>query len=442
MVNADSRKSFIKTHLTSVDGNQPSKTMPKHVKMASSPFLFYRGSAPLFYHDIKNNLLSLPCEYQAVPRTTVIGDCHTSNFGFLTEEGSHGDKVIFSPNDFDDACVGYAVWDLARYITSLFLCVTHAQGVVDGTIVSEKDYSGKPSINNEHAIHAAHTFMTAYQETCTQCHTNFEARYQALSSFEENSILFKPYQKALSRGTNGDLFLEKSALAKAIDTKVLPIKFANNTEKFARLADNQYREIFNQFRPYVDDHIHDIVARLNAGTGSVNMARYYLLVGPEELDLSCLHLCHIVEVKKQRQAAPLAVFNNLSPVNTLNPAHLTVNCQRRMQRSPDLVLDEVIWQDQHWLVRSRHHAKVGIKPEQISIGKKVLKNNGLAQYAKSCGIALALAHSRGDRRSTLFEQAMSIMPVVATQTLIENCQQYAQQVTKDCEMLKELISAG
>jgi|GEM_PF-2531098 len=32
--------------------------------------------------------------------------------------------------------------------------------------------------------------------------------------------------------------------------------------------------------------------RINAGTGSVNMSRYYLLVGPKDADLSALALAH------------------------------------------------------------------------------------------------------------------------------------------------------
>ncbi|WP_420933035.1 DUF2252 family protein [Alteromonas sp. A081] len=40
-----------------------------------------------------------------------------SNFGFLTEKGSHGDTVIFTSNDFDDACVGRAHWDIIRLLT-------------------------------------------------------------------------------------------------------------------------------------------------------------------------------------------------------------------------------------------------------------------------------------------------------------------------------------
>ncbi|MEC9062539.1 MAG: DUF2252 family protein, partial [Pseudomonadota bacterium] len=103
-----SRLQRISHEIMLIDGHAPSRTLAKHAKMEASPFVFYRGSAQLFYADIKAGLINFPRECETVPLTSVMGDCHTSNFGFLTEEGSHGDTVIFSPNDFDDACVGKA----------------------------------------------------------------------------------------------------------------------------------------------------------------------------------------------------------------------------------------------------------------------------------------------------------------------------------------------
>ncbi|REL35030.1 DUF2252 family protein [Thalassotalea euphylliae] len=434
------RSTFISQCLQQTDNALPHEGIEKHQKMATSPFVFFRGSAPLFYADIQAGNLTLPKELSLLPLTNIMGDCHASNFGFLTEEGAHGDTVIFSPNDFDDACIGHASWDLARFITSLFLTQSHCQGIKAGEISAEKDYSTKPVIAIEDCHRAANSFLTSYLDTCQQCIDSPQQRNQALAEFTEQHLLHKHWLKAQSRAANGDTFYSKSALAKAVDLTDDGICFANLPEKFAKLDEGDYQALHQQFRPYVDDHIHDIVARLNAGTGSVNMGRYYLLVGPKTSPQSQLSLCHIVEVKQQRKAAPLAYSDDLSPVNQLNAAHLTVNCQRRMQRNPDLVLDEVEWQGHHWLVRSRHHAKVGIKPEHIGLGKKATSKQGFVQYAQACGQALALAHCRGDRRSTLFEQAVvNTLPDVIS-SLISACQHYAEQVQADTKALKVMLA--
>jgi len=49
-----------------------------------------------------------------------------------------------------------------------------------------------------------------------------------------------------------------------------------------------------------------------------------------------------------------------------------------MQRKPDLVLDEVKFENAHYLIRSRHHAKVGIDPQDIAMGNKAI--NGGFEY--------------------------------------------------------------
>jgi hypothetical protein len=89
----------------------------------------------------------------------------------------------------------------------------------------------------------------------------------------------------------------------------------------------------------------------------------------------------------------------------------------------------------HWLVRSRHHAKVGVDPVDICQGDINARQGGFAQYAKACGMALALGHLRGDRRSTYNEA--KYLPFLQTHQL--NLQQsavcYAEQVKQDWQWL-------
>ena len=56
-------------------------------------------------------------------------------------------------------------------------------------------------------------------------------------------------------------------------------------------------------------------------------------------------------------------------------------------KKPDLVLDEVKFENAHYLVRSRHHAKVGIDPQDIAMGNKAI-NGGFEYFAGCAGIAL------------------------------------------------------
>ncbi len=190
----------------------------------------------------------------------------------------------------------------------------------------------------------------------------------------------------------------------------------------------------------MDDAVVDIVKRHNAGTGSVNMDRYYFLVGPSKpYKSSSFAHCHIVEVKQQREAAPLHYFPSINPVNRLNAAHLTARCQRRMQRKPDLVLDEVKFNNAHYLVRSRHHAKVGIDPQDVAMGTKAV-NGGFEYFAGLCGYSLALAHCRGDRRSTRFATSMSVTLNKVKRELVEIANLYAKQVVADHALFAQQLA--
>ena len=213
------RKAAIQDVLGRVDGAVPGLAQPiaKHRKMASSPFVFLRGAAGLFYADIASGVLPLPNALTSLPLVRVMGDCHVSNFGFLTEEGSHGDSVIFAPNDFDDACVGHAVWDLARYCVSLALTQKHCLAVSVGALAGPEKHQGKAVVSEEQVVLGMRAFLDVYQQTCARFEVEELDHKAVIASFSDSHILYKRQQKALRRAVGGDEFYTKSALARAID---------------------------------------------------------------------------------------------------------------------------------------------------------------------------------------------------------------------------------
>lgn len=441
----DERHIQLQQEFKRTDGKTPGQDpmLAKHHKMAQNPFRFLRGSSGLFYADIKNSVLKLPeLLTTKIPLTTVVGDCHLSNFGFFTEEGSSGDRVIFAPNDFDDACVGHAVWDLSRFAVSILLAADYCQGIKQQRYSNdnELELDTLQVVSAKEAVLAVHSFLRAYVNQCQVILAEPELRYSVLDDFPKNHVLKPLLKKAIKRSAKGEDFLRKSTLAKSADLSARPLMFKQDPAKFSRLSPELYKEVEFGFRPYVCDEILDIVTRNGAGTGSLNMQRYYLLVGPKDIHSEQdLALCHVVEAKQQRDAAPLYFFPDLSPVNRLNAAHLTVDCQRLMQRRPDLVLDEHYWNGAHYLVRSLHHANVDVDPEDVCFAKEH-PGQRLSDYAQACGRALALSHSRGDRRSLHFEHAVVRCVPHAMDELVQCCLDYAQQQKTDCALLSELLT--
>lgn len=432
------RDALIRTELAAVDGQAPTPETPlgKHLAMAAAPFRFFRGSAGLFYRDLADGVAALPPALADLPPTRIQGDCHFSNFGFLTEEGCHTDDVIWCPNDYDDACMGPAGWDLLRYGVSLFLAADFARGIQSGRYSAEIRPEGK-SPDIDHVHDAVEAFLVAYGRTCADIVDDPDVRDRVVNGFAKDHALGRAERKARRRAASGKDFATKSSLAKAAERQGDQMRFRDRPDRFEPLDPELAAEIIGVFRPHVDDRIHDVVRRLGAGTGSLDLDRFYLLVGPEPVDPR-LNLYHVVEIKQQRPAAPLRHFPDLHPTNRLAPAHLTVDSQRRMQRRPDLVLDEAVWRDAHWLIRSRHHARVGLDPEDLITRKP---KRFLGEIATASGEALALAHGRNDRRATDFEAAIAAVlnRKGRRNALIDAAAAYAHQVVEDWRHLHGLL---
>ena len=440
----DQRAILIADELERVDGVRPGRDAPgrKHRKMASNPFHFYRGSAQLFYTDLKEGVLLLPEGITHwVKPTAVVGDCHIANFGFVTEKGSHGSLVVFVPNDFDDACIGHAAWDLTRFLTSIFLASHFAHGILDSRYHTSEldDLSGLKAPSEKQQEKAARAFLKAYRRMAEAIAEDPAQRRTVKSAFPKHHLLNKALEKARKRSIGGKQFQTKSTLGKAVTLTEEGLRFQDRPGRYRRLDAATTATIQSAFRPYVDDDILDIVERLGAGTGSVNVERYYLLVGPSGASTYAeLPMCHIIEVKQQRSAAPLRHFADIDPRNQLSPAHLTVDLQRLMQREPDLLLDEVAWNGSQWLVRSRHHARYSLDPEKICLADKPGKR--LRQYVEACGQSLALAHGRTDHRSNAFETAIAARIADSGDTLIETARTYSQRVIADHALLQSMHS--
>jgi uncharacterized protein (DUF2252 family) len=392
-------------------------TSRKYLKMAESPWHFFRGSAELFYADIINGPLQelSPNELKQQVTTTIVGDCHLSNFGFFTEESAHGDNVIFACNDFDDACVGFPSWDLTRFLISLHI-TSHT-----------KDTNIKPSES------ATSIFLDSYVNTCKKVIRHPQYRNTCIGSHNTPPTFMGLFKKTKAQSSTGKNFLTKSSLAKAVDLKNRPLQFKSKA-KLNTPDPHSYKGIEQACRLYLNDDIKDIAQRINAGTGSLDLQRYYLLVGPAHIsNKKDLSLYYVVEMKQQRQPSALKHFSNIDPVNQQRSAELHTYCQRLMQRNPDIVLKNLQWKNKEWLLRSRHHARTNIKPNMMDCTEKFI------DYAKMCGKALALAHSRGDRRSILFEKNMVNYLNKNKNQLIELSSSYSEQLFTDYKLFKQLI---
>ena len=94
-------------------GREPERLQLKYQKMRSSPFVFMRGSCHLFYVRLSGiNLI------KSAPTVWTCGDLHLENFGSYKGDNR---LAYFDLNDFDEAALAPASWELVRMLTSILV---------------------------------------------------------------------------------------------------------------------------------------------------------------------------------------------------------------------------------------------------------------------------------------------------------------------------------
>jgi len=94
-------------------GRDPERLAMKYVKMSDSAFSFFRGSSPLYWLRLKQAAGRIKA-----PAAWICGDLHLENYG--TYKGDNR-LVYFDINDFDEACLAPATLDILRLSSSVLV---------------------------------------------------------------------------------------------------------------------------------------------------------------------------------------------------------------------------------------------------------------------------------------------------------------------------------
>jgi uncharacterized protein (DUF2252 family) len=94
-------------------GRDPERLELKFKAMRSNPFSFLRATCHLFYEQLPRARV-----LRHAPITYVCGDLHLENFGTYKGENR---LVYFDVNDFDEAALAPCTWDLVRFLSSVLV---------------------------------------------------------------------------------------------------------------------------------------------------------------------------------------------------------------------------------------------------------------------------------------------------------------------------------
>jgi uncharacterized protein (DUF2252 family) len=340
-------------------GRDPERLAMKYAKMAQSPFIFLRGACHLFYAALPDS----PALHQA-PLAWSCGDLHFENFGSYKGDNR---LVYFDINDYDEAALAPATWDLLRLLTSirsgadeLHISPREALSVSQSCLAAYRQAlrRGKPLwVEAETASGLIKTLFETLQTTKRR-------------DFLDKRTTLKDGQRSLR--LDGSKALPASAEQKKRVTRFL--------EEFA--ATQPAPKFFE---------ILDIGRRI-AGTGSLGVERYVILVaGKGSPDNN-----YFLDLKEARPSAQLPALARLGIGQPAWPdeASRVVAVQQRMQAIDHAFLQTASLDGLPCILRGLQASE-----DRVAIGEWGKKLERLQEVVACMGKILAWDQLRASGRS-------------------------------------------
>jgi uncharacterized protein (DUF2252 family) len=326
---------------------QPSTTVKKRIKdfnqnyladkvqlkysfMAENAYRFYRGTCHLFYQD-----LSVAPPLPKSPLVWTSGDLHVENFG--SYKSANG-LVYFDLNDFDEALLAPACWELVRMITSIFVAFEALK------------------IGEEEGLRMAKLFLKVY------CDILSKGKALYIEAQVAEGIVCT-FLSAVSDRKKKDLLQKKTIRKKGKisllldDDRHLPIDKPLKKALRKHITDWINN---NSDGPY-NYKVVDTVFRI-AGTGSVGVKRYaFLLKSLNGKDN------YLLLDMKQATPSSLKPFLRIAQPKWESEADRVLTIQTKMQNIPPALLSTTVFENESFVIQE-------MQPTKDKINFKVIKD--------------------------------------------------------------------
>ena len=226
-------------------GRDPERLRLKLQAMRRNPFIFFRGTAALFYAT-----LSMPPALLQVPRVFACGDLHLENFGSYKGDNR---LVYFDLNDFDEACLAPLTFELVRFLASI--------------LVASKELG----ISRKQALKLMSGFVNTYAATLLSGKPRWVERATAIGPVKTLLQSVKNHHRCdlIARRT-----MQKNGKTILIIDGIHAFKASDADRTRAKSIMSAYastQRVPSHFEP-ID------IARRIAGNGSLGLERYVMLV--------------------------------------------------------------------------------------------------------------------------------------------------------------------
>lgn len=327
----------------------------KYRKMRADPFVFLRGTCHLFYE----RLAGLDIDLKA-PATWVCGDLHLENFGSYKGDNR---LAYFDINDFDEAALAPCSWDLVRFLSSIRLGADSL------------------SINEAEADMLSRIFVDAYAAALATGKARWVERETACGLVRDLLDGLGNRSRVAFLDSRTELKGKRRRI-RCDGTKALPVsddqkaRIESFVRKFSKTQPNP------KFFEVLD------VARRIAGTGSLGVERYIVLIegkGSPESN-------YLLDIKEALPSSLVASLQIEQP-QWASEADRVVALQERLQAIAMAFLHAVTIEGRPYILR-------GLQPseDRVALNRWNGKIRRLEEVLSTMGQVLAWDHLRSSGR--------------------------------------------
>jgi uncharacterized protein (DUF2252 family) len=383
-------------------GRDPVLRARKYAAMANDAFAFMRGTCHLFYARLPSARVT-----RSAPAAWACGDLHLANFGSY-----RGDNhlVHFDLNDFDESCLAPCTWDLLRLLSSVLVARQALRiGARDARSACESlllTYTcaiadGKARwLEWDTASGVVRELLDGLRARTRPKHLD---RYTEVSKGQRRLVVDGSHALPAQR-----------VQARAVRSFMTAFARTQRNPRFFRVLD---------------------VARRVAGTGSLGLERYVVLVqGHGSPDGNFL-----LDLKQAARSSVAARGGQPQP-RWASEAHRIVAVQRRVQAISQAFLHPVVLEQKSFVLRS-------LQPTQDRIDLKRLTGDlaRLDQLMSSLGRLVAWGQLRSSGRqgsATADELIRYWSKPRRARKLLALAAECAEQVEEDWEAYQHAYAAG
>jgi uncharacterized protein (DUF2252 family) len=305
-------------------GLLPDMVQLKYEAMTENAFRFYRGTCHLFYEDLAN-AGALPLS----PLVWICGDLHIENFGSYKGDNK---MVYFDLNDFDEALLAPASYELTRMVTSIFIAFDSLD------------------IEPEKALKMARLFVKNY------CSTLAKGKAISIDPRTAKGIVCD-FLTAANDSTEKDI-IKKLTVGKK-NKSVLLVEDAQHFKVDKKLR-SELKTHINEWITTSSDgpynyKVKGVVFRL-AGTGSIGVKRYLFLLKSTNTKNKYL----FVDMKQARPSSVLP-YTTVQQLQWPTEADRVIAIQQRMQNVSSSLLSATVFREDSYVIQQLQPVKDTIK---------------------------------------------------------------------------------